>query len=80
MMSDLTLRLRDRYLKHSQELRDDAADRIEELEAALHGKGYEIQITSLQTVIEQQQAEIKKLKQLAIDNQWIALKENDDTR
>ena len=34
-MSNLTLRLRDRYLKHSQELRDDAADHIEELEAEL---------------------------------------------
>ena len=32
-MGDLIRRLRDRYLKHSQELRDDAADRIEQLQA-----------------------------------------------
>ena len=30
-MSDLTERLRDRYSKHSQELRDEAADEIERL-------------------------------------------------
>ena len=47
-MSDLIERLRDRYSKHSQELRDEAADaleqadkRIEELEALLY-TGYDL--------------------------------------